>query len=133
MRLLVFTFSLFFLSGCLCQDDRGCDCDSTDEQCDAERGAKPTIFPVGVYRCESNQSTLDQSKAPLISAGIDVKYSRCADLRTPVSGGGEFCAGGVFTQVDIHYVPYVSRNDALGLTEFNYIDAGYGHGEKPCI
>jgi len=125
--------SLFLFQSCgLCTNDRGCTCGSTDEECDKERGATPSSTSVGVYRCESNQSTLDKSKAPLTAAGIRIISASCVTLKYPVTEGAEACVGGEFTKADQFIIPYENRNDALNLKDFNYRYIGYSYTETPC-
>ena len=87
MRYLSLLLFLFLVQGC--QDERDCytflesECECNERQkrqnepyCDASQYQVPTgvHITVGVYRCLSNQATLDQSRMPLINAGLDVSY-----------------------------------------------------------
>lgn len=127
--LLIVTFALT-----ACVDDRGCWEWESQEQCDARLNPQPQNATVGVYRCESTQTTLTESRMPLISTGLDVKSSVCAYLKIPVTAGAEACIGGSFTEVDIHTIPYASRYDAVAVPDYDYkIIYSYDYTVKTCM
>jgi len=118
MKYFTLLVSIFLFTACV--DDRGCWEWESQEECDERLNPPPENSAIGVYRCESNQVSLDQSRIPLINAGLDVKFSNCADLFITVTEGAEACPGNEFTQVDIHFIPYESRLDALSVDNFEY-------------
>ena len=100
---------------------------SSAERCSAEDDSSPPQGPivesVGVYRCESNQVTVDQSRMALIHTGIDVKSSYCVYLRIPDSvtaPGSEACEGAKYTEADIHHIPIESVTDALAVKDYDF-------------
>ena len=100
---------------------------SSAERCSAEDDSSPPQGPivesVGVYRCESNQVTVDQSRMPLIYTGIDVKSSYCSTLWVPyavTAPGSEACDGAKYTEADIHHIPIESVTDALAVKDYGY-------------
>jgi hypothetical protein len=118
MKYLTLIFFILLLTSCV--DDRGCWEWESQQECDERLNPPPENAAIGVYRCQSNQVSLDQSRMPLINAGLDVKLSYCADLFIAVEEGAEACPGNEFTQVDIHFVPYESRFDAISVNDFEY-------------
>ncbi len=118
MKYYILVFTVFLFTGCV--DDRGCWEWESQEECDARINPQPEDATVSVYRCVSNQTTIDESRMALITAGLDVISSNCADLTTPITDGAEACVDNRFMQVDIHIIPYESRFDALAVENFNY-------------